>query len=187
MTYIYRYNSPFGGITIAHNGTGLIGLWFDGQKYFGSTLDKPLRDCVDITGQPDEISMAAIKWLDEYFEGRDPGFLPPLALDESKYATGFRRDVWDILLRIPYGETITYGDIAREIAVARGTDKVSAQAVGGAVGHNPISIIVPCHRVVAQNGSLTGYAGGVNKKAGLLKLEKADMSKLYIPVKGSAI
>lgn len=176
MTYIFRYSSPLGGITIAHDETGLTGLWFDGQKYFGSTLDAPLDQCRDLTENPDRLFLTAVKWLDEYFEGSEPDFLPPLSLDSS-YATDFRREVWDILRRIPYGSTVTYGDIAKLIASNRGTDSLSAQAVGGAVGHNPISIIIPCHRVLGCNGSLTGYAGGLERKIGLLTLEKADLSK----------
>ncbi|MBQ0004970.1 MAG: methylated-DNA--[protein]-cysteine S-methyltransferase [Clostridiales bacterium] len=176
MTYIFRYISPLGGITIAHNGTGLTGLWFDGQKYYGSTLDVPLDQCEDLTGNPDSLFLATAKWLDVYFEGIEPDFTPPLSLDSS-YATDFRREVWDILLQTPYGHTITYGEIAKRIASKRGIATLSAQAVGGAVGHNPVSIIIPCHRVIGQNGSLTGYAGGLDRKIGLLAMEKADISK----------
>lgn len=111
-----------------------------------------------------------VRWLDIYFSGRDPGFTPQLFLEGSS----FRREVWDILLTIPYGRTMTYGQIAGIIAEQRGLDRMSAQAVGGAVGHNPVSLIVPCHRVVGADGSLTGYAGGIGRKAKLLTVEKAE-------------
>ena len=117
------------------------------------------------------------RWLDCYFSGKNPGFTPPLRPEGSP----FRQAVWKILLQIPYGETITYKDIAEEIARQQGKQTMSAQAIGGAVGHNPISIIIPCHRVVGSDGSLTGYAGGIPKKVGLLTLEQANMSGLFIP------
>ena len=145
MTYRYHYDSPLGGITMASDGTALTGLWLDGQKYFASTMPK---DCKE---KPLKI-----------FE-----FTPQLSLE----STTFRKEVWEILLSIPYGKTMTYGEIAKKIAEQRGLVRMSAQAVGGAVGHNPISIIVPCHRVVGTNGSLTGYAGGIEKKMQLLELE----------------
>lgn len=163
MIYAYRYHSPLGGITIASNGTELTGLWFDGQKYFGSTLPREY----ETKGLP--VFERAVHWLDIYFDGKAPDFLPPLALE----TTPFRRTVWEILLQIPYGQTRTYGEIAKEIAQREGLSKMSAQAVGGAVGHNPISLIIPCHRVVGTNGSLTGYAGGLDKKIKLLSLEQA--------------
>ena len=121
--------------------------------------------------------------LDVYFSGEEPKFTPPL------HPTGsvFRQEVWKILLQIPYGQTITYGEIARRMAVMKNTSHMSAQAVGGAVGHNEISIIIPCHRVVGTNGSLTGYAGGIDKKILLLKLERTDMSRLFVPKKGTAL
>ena len=125
----------------------------------------------------------AKKWLDVYFSGEEPNFTPPLHPNGST----FRKAVWQILLDIPYGQTITYGEIARRIAVMKNTSHMSAQAVGGAVGHNEISIIIPCHRVIGTNGSLTGYAGGIDKKISLLKLEHTDMSRLFIPKKGTAL
>ena len=125
----------------------------------------------------------AKKWLDVYFSGEEPNFTPLLHPNGST----FRKAVWQILLEIPYGQTITYGEIARRIAVMKNTSHMSAQAVGGAVGHNEISIIIPCHRVVGTNGSLTGYAGGIDKKISLLKLEHTDMSRLFIPKKGTAL
>ena len=124
----------------------------------------------------------AARWLDLYFAGYVPDFTPPL----HPAGSAFRKSVWDILLTIPYGQTLTYGDIARQLAAQQG-GRVSAQAVGGAVGHNPISLIIPCHRVVGTNGSLTGYAGGLEKKVQLLELEHADMRGLFIPQKGSAL
>lgn len=177
MIYTYKYNSPLGTITLASNGKALTGLWFDGQKYFGDTLPREYQE-KDISIF-DEIT----KWLDIYFSGKDPGFMPELFFQASP----FRQTVWEILLSIPYGKTMTYGEIADKIAAQKGIEKMSAQAVGGAVGHNPISIIVPCHRVVGTNGSLTGYAGGIKLKVKLLELEKTDMSRFFIPKKGTAL
>ena len=123
------------------------------------------------------------EWLDLYFVGKEPEFLPPLAPEGSE----FQKKVWKILLMIPYGKTMTYGEIGRKVAEMSGKKTMSAQAVGGAVGHNPISILIPCHRVVGTNGSLTGYAGGIEKKIGLLKLERTDMSGMFVPKKGTAL
>lgn len=170
MIYTCNYNSAFGNITIASNGKSLTGLWFDGQKYFGDTLPKEHKQ------KKLPIFEETIYWLDLYFSGKNPDFTPSLIFD----TTPFRQSVWKILLSIPYGKTITYGEIADKIAKQKGLKKMSAQAVGGAVGHNPISIIVPCHRVVGKNGNLTGYAGGIDKKAKLLELEKADMRNLLL-------
>lgn len=170
MQYTAHYASPFGPITLASDGTSLVGLWFDGQKYFADTLEDEHK--------PKSLPVfeEARRWLDIYFSGKKPGFLPPLA----PKATPFRKKVWNILLSIPYGQTMTYGDIAKTIAREQ-SSRMSAQAVGGAVGHNPISIIVPCHRVVGANGSLTGYADGIDKKVQLLTLEGADMTRLFVP------
>lgn len=171
MQYINHYNSPLGKITFASNGKELTGLWFDGQKYFASTLTKEYEQ----KNLP--VFEQTAKWLDIYFSGKNPDFTPPLFLS----STSFRNEVWKILLTIPYGIVMTYGEIAKLMAENRGVEKMSAQAVGGAVGHNPISIIVPCHRVVGTDGSLTGYAGGVDIKEKLLKIENVDMSKLFMP------
>ncbi len=166
MDYTHHYASPLGGITLASNGEGLTGLWFDGQKYFADTLaPEHTEKDLPVFGQ-------AERWLNEYFSGRNPGFTPPLSLRGSP----FRRAVWELLLQIPYGETRTYGELAAQIAAHGGLASMSAQAVGGAVGHNPVSLIVPCHRVIGANGSLTGYAGGVDVKEKLLALEKGILS-----------
>lgn len=162
MQYISKYQSPLGDITMASNGEALIGLWIDGQKYFEDDLCKKTEE------KELPVFEQTKRWLDCYFQGKEPDFTPPLLLN----GTPFRLSVWEILLQIPYGQTITYGDIADLIADKTGMKKMSAQAVGGAVGHNPISIIVPCHRVIGKNGSLTGYAGGIDKKAKLLEIEK---------------
>ena len=147
---------------MASDGTHLIGLWFNGQKYFADTLPAhPQEKALPIFKQ-------TMRWLDTYFSGKEPKFTPPLKMQ----TTPFRRQVWKIMLQIPYGKTMTYGEIAAQIAKKKGLKKMSAQAVGGAVGHNSISLIIPCHRVVGTNGSLTGYAGGISKKLKLLKLEK---------------
>lgn len=162
MDYIHHYQSPLGGITLASDGKALIGLWFDEQKYFADTLDKDFEEkALPIFAQAD-------KWLDIYFSGKAPDFTPPLLMK----TTPFRKAVWEIMLSIPYGKTMTYGEIAAKIAKQKGLKQMSAQAVGGAVGHNSISLIIPCHRVIGTNGSLTGYAGGLDKKRKLLKLEK---------------
>ncbi|MEE1197068.1 MAG: methylated-DNA--[protein]-cysteine S-methyltransferase [Lachnospiraceae bacterium] len=174
MIYINKYNSPLGGITMAADGTVLTGLWLDGQKYFGDTLPEAYEE------KRLPVFDEAKRWLDLYFQGKVPDFTPPLSLQ----STPFREAVWKILLTIPYGQTMTYGEIAGMIAKQKGISRMSAQAVGGAVGHNPISIIVPCHRVVGTNGSLTGYAGGIDKKVKLLTLEKVNMSGFFIPKKG---
>ena len=171
MIYTYKYKSPLGRILLAADEVGITGLWFEGQKYFGNTLpDKHIP-------QETEILTEAKKWLDVYFSGEEPKFTPPLHPDGST----FRQAVWQILLQIPYGQTITYGEIARKIAETKNTSRMSAQAVGGAVGHNEIAIIIPCHRVVGTNGSLTGYAGGIDKKISLLELEHTDMSRFFVP------
>lgn len=165
-----HYDSPLGGITLASNGAELTGLWFDGQKYFGVSLPERCE-----TRETPVFAQTA-RWLDIYFSEKAPDFTPPLSLE----ATPFRRAVWEILLTIPFGQTMTYGEIAKRIAREGGTSSMSAQAVGGAVGRNPISLIVPCHRVVGADGSLTGYAGGLDKKLWLLTLEKVDLSSFYV-------
>lgn len=165
--YISRYISPIGEMTLASDGTGLTGLWFQGQKYYGSTLDSASA-CVRTDPHTDPVLMQTVRWLDEYFAGRIPLQRPPLAPKGSP----FRQKVWRLLLRIPYGETVTYGALASRLAAEEGRPSLSAQAVGGAVGHNPVSILIPCHRVVGKNGSLTGYAGGLEKKKFLLELEQ---------------
>lgn len=166
MVYISHYESPLGGITLAHDGRQLTGLWFDGQKYFGSTIAGSVFKEPEKTGS--SVFTEAERWLDEYFEGKEPDFVPPLKLQ----GTEFQKAVWKILMTIPFGETRTYGEIAEKLAGELGLKSMSAQAVGGAVGHNPISLIVPCHRIIGASGSLTGYAGGIDKKQMLLQLEQ---------------
>ena len=163
VEYACLYDSPLGGITILSDGAALTGLWFDGQRHFPDELAAVHKE------KPLAVFDAARRWLDVYFSGRDPGFIPPLNLNRK--ATPFRKAVWEILLTIPFGKTMTYGEIARILAARNGMKKMSAQAVGGAVGHNPVSLIVPCHRVVGTGGSLTGYGGGIERKQYLLELE----------------
>ncbi len=165
MIYTYHYTSPLGNITLAGNGESLIGLWFDGQKYF------PHKLISESTEAELPIFTQTCNWLDIYFGGKEPDFTPPICLN----TTPFRKAVYDILLTIPYGQTMTYGEIASILAEQQGDERMSTQAVGSAVGHNPISIIIPCHRVVGAAGSLTGYAGGLDKKTALLKLEKYEI------------
>lgn len=162
MDYIYHYNSPLGKIIIASDGNALIGLWFEGQKHFGKGLSEEYEQ----KNLP--IFEQTVNWLDIYFSGKAPEFTPKLNIRGSE----FGKAVCKIMLGIPFGETITYGEIAKKIAMQRGAASMSAQAVGGAVGRNPVSIIIPCHRVVGSGGSLTGYAGGLEKKKKLLILEK---------------
>lgn len=177
MIYTQHYDSPLGGILLAADDVGLTGLWFDGQKYFARGLSN------ERIAQETSVLAEAKRWLDIYFTGKAPDFTPPL----HPIGSAFRRSVWEILLQIPYGQTATYGEIARQLAKKQGLDRMSAQAVGGAVGHNEISIIIPCHRVVGADGSLTGYAGGIGKKETLLELEHADMSRFFVPKKGTAL
>lgn len=157
MDYITYYSSPIGRITVASDGDAIVGLWFDQQKHYASVLDSNKY-------QQDNLHLfkTVFNWLDIYFSGNQPNFSPKINMRGSC----FQRRVWNILLSIPYGEMITYGTIAKQLNCR------SSQVIGGAVGRNPISIIIPCHRVVGTNGKLTGYAGGINKKHWLLNLEK---------------
>ena len=177
MGYTCTYKSKLGEILLAADEIGLTGLWFTGQKYFASTLTD------EHISRETPVLSEAKEWLDVYFSGKEPAFTPPL----HPAGSAFRQAVWQILLQIPYGQTITYGEIARKMSKLKNTSHISAQAVGGAVGHNEISIIIPCHRVVGTNGSLTGYAGGIDKKISLLELEHADMSHFFVPKKGTAL
>lgn len=177
MTCIWHYNSPLGGILLSADEIGLTGLWFENAKYFADNLPE------NYTEQETPVLTETKRWLDIYFTGIKPDFMPPL----HPVGSEFRRSVWEILLQIPYGQTTTYGEVARQLAKEQGVTKMSAQAIGGAVGHNKISIIIPCHRVVGTNGSLTGYAGGIDKKVKLLELEHTDMAGFFMPKKGSAL
>lgn len=173
MYYTYRYTSPLGGITMASDGANITGLWFDGQKYFAAGLPEcHTEKYLSVFGQTGQ-------WLDIYFSGKAPDFMPPLSMHGI---SSFRKRVWEILLAIPFGQVTSYGKIAAQMAGETGKP-VSAQAVGGAVGHNAISLIIPCHRVVGADGCLTGYAGGINKKLALLKLEGVAIQNLFLPKK----
>ena len=179
MFYKTDYNSPVGIITLASDGYNLVGLWMDGQKYFGDTVKDEMYLKDDL-----QIFQKTKKWLDRYFQGEKPAISElPLA----PVGGAFRQTVWKVLCEIPYGQVMTYGEIAKKIAQQQGLRKMSAQAVGGAVGHNPISLIIPCHRVVGAGGNLTGYAGGLDKKIKLLEFEGVDLSRLYRPKKGTAL
>ena len=159
MDYISHYNSPLGRITMGSDGEALIGLWFDDQKHFGANLEKEQR-------QQDDLPIFELtrKWLDIYFSGKAPQFTPPLQMR----ASDFRKQVWKQLLNIPFGQTTTYGEIARSLGGS------SAIAVGGAIAHNAISLIIPCHRVIASDGNLRGYAGGLDRKRWLLEMEQNE-------------
>ena len=179
MEYLHSYESPLGGITLAGNGTALTGLWFDGQKHFAETLSSSHSE------KSLPVFEEADRWLNLYFSGRIPDFTPALAPEGSP----FRKAVWKILLTIPFGETMTYGGIAKELAKQTGR-RVSARAVGGAVGHNPVSLIIPCHRVVPADGSPGGYAGGTDRKIRLLQLEQAvkgSLPAMYETLEGEHI
>lgn len=173
MNYKTYYNSPIGRILLVSDGDSLIGLWLEGQKYFLGEFKSEIREKRDL-----KILKQTCKWLDDYFLGKNPK-IEDLSLEPR--GSLFRKKVWDILCKIPYGKTITYGEIAKEIAKQENKEKISAQAVGGAVAHNPISIIIPCHRVIGANGNLTGYAGGIDKKIKLLKHEGVNVDKLFLP------
>ena len=169
MHYLSHYESPLGTMTMASDGEHLTGLWFDGQKYDRSTIDgnaefKPHLPVFTQTTQ----------WLDTYFEGKEPSFTLPIRIEGSD----FKKMVTSIMLSIPFGATSTYARIAAEVARRTGRTHMSAQAVGGAVGRNPIVLIVPCHRVLASDGNLRGYAGGVDRKERLLEMEGVNVSGL---------
>ena len=203
MLYRSIYSSPLGKILILFHEESILGLYFEGQEEFNDLIkseeiknfddgknfeikDKNLsgeslgHDKNKVSGEKiceDKILGDTKKWLDLYFSGEEPNFTPKLKLE----GTEFRRDVWKILLEIPYGETLSYKDIANKLMTSGKYERMSSQAVGGAVGHNPISIIIPCHRVVGGNGSLTGYAGGLARKVKLLELEGIDVNKFFMP------
>ncbi len=161
IDFTHHYESPLGGITIASDGVALTGLWFDKQKFFADTLSPIHED------KPLPVFIETKRWLDTFFSGNAPDFTPPLNMRTSS----FRKLIWEIMLAIPYGHTMTYGEIAKEVASKTGVSRMSAQAVGGAVGHNAISLIIPCHRVIGSDGSLTGYGGGLWRKQRLLEME----------------
>ncbi len=192
--YSHHYNSPLGGMTMTSNGTALTGLWFDEDPEYESLkdtdwpvfedleeADRPASESSDSSSTPENpenpssqpqdslpVFRDTCRWLDTYFGGEVPDFAPPLEVQDTK----FRLEVWDILKTIPYGKSTTYGKIAREIAEKRGMERMSAQAVGNAVGSNPVVIIIPCHRVLGSDGKLTGYSGGIERKRALLELER---------------
>lgn len=179
MVYTAHYDSPLGRILLAGREDALVGLWFEGQKYF---LDSVCAETAEKEDTP--ILRQAAQWLDRYFVGERPAIGE---LNLAPAGSEFRKEIWNMLCEIPYGEVTTYGRLAKEFASRYAGANMSAQAAGGAVGHNPISIIIPCHRVVGANGSLTGYAGGVDKKLALLTHEGADLSGLFVPKTGSAL
>lgn len=171
MTYTMHYDSPLGKILLAADEEGMTGVWFEAQKYFAAKLPPEHEEgTMPVLGD-------ACRWLDVYFSGREPDFTPKLHLIGSD----FRQAVWALLLQIPYGQTTTYGALAKQLAEKQGRLRMSAQAVGGAVGHNRIAILIPCHRVVGTNGSLTGYAGGIDKKEKLLRMEHVNMEQFFVP------
>ena len=179
MYYATDHISPLGRVKLAADGEALTGLWLEGQKYFGGKVKEELMENDSLP-----VLENAKDWLDRYFAGKKPEISElPLA----PLGTAFQRGVWELLCEIPYGQVTTYGEIAKKMAARMGKSSMSGQAVGGAVGHNPISIIIPCHRVVGANGSLTGYAGGIKKKVKLLEHEGVDLQKFFIPKEGTAL
>lgn len=168
MIYTQGFRSPLGELLLAADRDGLVGVWFEGAKYYA--LNLPAER---ISGTTAALN-AAVRWLGAYFNGEIPDFMPPLRL----CGTDFRMAVWSKLLEIPYGCTLTYGDIGKSIAGELGKTHMSAQAIGGAVGHNPISIIIPCHRVIGRDSGLVGYAGGIWRKQSLLEAERAVLSRV---------
>lgn len=178
MVYMTHYDSPVGDIFLAAKEESLIGLWISRQKYFLGSLKEPMREQNDYP-----VLVKTRNWLDRYFAGEKPEISE---LNLAPIGSDFRKAVWAELCQIPYGEVTTYGELSKKIAVKLGKQQMSAQAVGGAVGHNAISIIIPCHRVVGSNGSLTGYAGGIDKKIQLLIHENVNMEKLFIPKTSTA-
>lgn len=176
MQYITTCQSPVGEILLAADQTGLTGLWFQGEKYYALNLDREHEE------REVSVFQQARRWLDLYFSGRDPGFTPPLHM----LGTPFQLEVWKLLQGIPYGTTTTYGALARQVARQRGLARMSAQAVGSAVGRNELSLIVPCHRVVGSSGSLAGYAGGIDRKRWLLAHEGVETDRLFVPARSTA-
>ena len=189
VTAIYTRREPKEVQILTADAQALTGVWFDGQKYYAQgQADLEPEAGAAICNAPCKEEHAPLladvkRWLDIYFAGKEPDFDLPL----NPTGTDFQKSVWSILCTIPYGKTMTYGQIAAQIAAERGIARMSAQAVGGAVGHNPLSIIVPCHRVVGMNGSLTGYGGGIDRKIKLLTLEGIDMNAFFVPKKGTAL
>ncbi|MDR2826132.1 MAG: methylated-DNA--[protein]-cysteine S-methyltransferase [Deltaproteobacteria bacterium] len=179
MYYTTRYESMLGSMILASDGSKLVGLWYEGQKYFAATLDGNVAEKAELS-----IFAETKNWLCAYFAGKKPA-ISELPLAPSGNA--FRQSVWGKLCEIPYGTCITYSSIAKDSAKVMNKKSMSSQAIGGAVGHNPISVIIPCHRVVGSKGNLTGYAGGIDKKIKLLAHEGVDTSKLSIPGKGTAL
>ena len=179
MYYTTDYASPIGMLKLAADGEALVGLWMEGQKYYFRTITGETREDNHLP-----IFGAVKSWLDRYFAGEKPAIS---SLILAPIGGEFRQGVWELLCQIPYGQVITYGDLAKKVANQMNKAAMSAQAVGGAVGHNPISLIIPCHRVVGAKGSLTGYAGGVKKKLWLLAHEGVDTQGLVIPKKGTAL
>ena len=177
MVYTTEYLSPLGTITLACDEEAIIGLWFNGQRYFGSILPRQTER------QERPLFQEARRWLDVYFSGRAPDHLPPLRYD----STSFRRQVCEIMLTIPYGSTMTYGQIAAEVARRHGLANMSAQAVGGAVGHNPVWLMLPWHRAGGRKRSRAGEGGGIARKVKLLELEHADMHRFFVPKTGPAL
>lgn len=179
MLHTIYYDSPVGRLLLAEKEDALVGIWMEGQKYFLGTLKKEEKKEEDTA-----VLKRTRRWLDSYFKGEKP---PIHELTLKPAGSEFQKAVWKLLCQIPYGEVTTYGKIAEKIAAGQGLSSMSAQAVGGAVGHNPISIVIPCHRVVGANGSLTGYAGGIDKKVKLLTLEGVNVERFFVPSKGTAL
>jgi methylated-DNA-[protein]-cysteine S-methyltransferase len=168
MEYVHKIKSPVGMLTVSSDGKNVSGLWIEGQKYFAKTMEK------DVLEQNLSIFETVQKWLDIYFSGREPDFIPPLMPKGSP----FQKSIWNNLCKIPYGQTTSYGELAKQFELENQGKHTSARAIGNAVGHNPISILIPCHRVIGKNGNLTGYAGGIANKIKFLKMEGINIANM---------
>ncbi|MCL1797770.1 MAG: methylated-DNA--[protein]-cysteine S-methyltransferase [Eggerthellaceae bacterium] len=176
--YVKTFPSPVGDLTFVSDGEHLTGLYLENQRYFMENVVGELKSPQSSRETFNLVIFSDTqRWLKLYFEGKNPGMLPPIKMN----GTPFRQRVWELLLEIPYGELVTYGELAAKLAAEKGVEKMSSRAVGGAVGHNPISILVPCHRVIGANNNLTGYGGGIDRKIQLLELEGVDVSGLKVP------
>jgi methylated-DNA-[protein]-cysteine S-methyltransferase len=164
MEYIYKMQSPVGALTVSSDGVNILGLWIEGQKYFSATLGGEFLE------RRLPIFVEVERWLEKYFLGKEPDFMPSLAPQGS----AFQKTIWNILCKIPYGQTTTYSEIAKQYELQNKNKRTSARATGNAISHNPISILIPCHRVIGKNGDLTGYAGGLDIKRKFLQIEKIN-------------
>ena len=179
MYFYTNYDSPIGSLRLVSDGENLTGLWMEKHRYPYPPAEETAAWCSRLP-----VFDEAKKWLNAYFAKKQPSIN---ALPLAPSGSPFRQEIWRLLCQIPYGQVTTYGELARQAAANLNKAHMSAQAVGGAVGHNPISIIIPCHRVVGTNGSLTGFGGGIENKIWLLQHEGLDMTQFTVPTHGTAL